>query len=52
MRFAFGVVPPLVTCGKNEHLSISEGLTNGSSLFSCPPLAAYTNGIKHDSTMR
>ena len=40
--FAFGVVPPLVTRGKDERLSIGEGLTDSRSFLPRPALATPT----------
>ncbi len=42
LRFAFGIVPPLVTCGKDERLSIGEGLTNSRRFLPASSLATPT----------
>jgi hypothetical protein len=40
--FAFGIVPPLVTRGKDERLSIGERLTNSRCFLPASSLATHT----------
>src|SRR2546428_5201240 len=51
--FAFGVMPPLVTCRKDDGLPTGERLSNGRRLFPCPSLATPATRItssKHHVT--
>jgi len=42
MWFPFGIVPPLVTRGKNERLPIGKGLTDSGCFLPASSLATPT----------